>query len=213
MQLNQANRLSARHALRVSCAVVCLLVLATASAAARKNFLGLEVGLIEASARNSTDTKRAKEYKIKAAFLYNFCVFTTWPKEAFKKDDSPIVVGVLGSDPFGPALDAALKKKKVDNRAFRIERYAKFKDIGDCHLLFVPSDSAKHMSDVKKKLENKHTLIVGESTSFALAGGAIGFYVEKKKMRFEVNTAETKRRGLSISSKLLKLARIVKEPK
>ncbi len=189
---------------------MCLLSLATFSKAARG---ARAEGAVETSTTNNTDTKRAKEYKLKAAFLYNFCLFTTWPKEAFEKEDSPIVVGVVGTDPYGSALDTAFKKKQVGKRSFRIERYAKAKDIKPCHLIFVPSGSVKLMPEVLKQLKDTHTLIVGESTGFALAGGAVGFYVEKKKIRFEVNTAETKRRGLTISSKLLKLARIVKESK
>ena len=196
--------------MRVLCVAVCLLTFATFSTAARGNRVE---GAVESSPTSNTDTKRAKEYKLKAAFLYNFCLFTTWPKEAFEKEDSPIVVGVFGKDPYGSALDVAFKKKQVGKRSFRIERYATAKDIKPCHLIFVPSGAVKQMPEALKKLKDKHTLIVGESTGFVLKGGAVGFYAEKKKIRFEVNTAETKRRNLTISSKLLKLARIVKEPK
>src|SRR3990172_10053935 len=56
------------------------------------------------------DSGTPSEYQVKAAILFNFAKFVEWPDAAFPDPATPIIIGVLGEDPFGSALDAAKNK-------------------------------------------------------------------------------------------------------
>lgn len=151
------------------------------------------------------------EYKLKAAFVYNFTKYVKWPDRAFAHDNDPIVVAVLGQDPFKGELDDALRDKTIGTHKLVVQRFKTFDDLAPCHLLFVPATEASKLPKIREHYENSTTLLVGESDRFAARGGAIGFYIQDKKVRFEINPAATARAGVEVSSQLLKLARVVKE--
>lgn len=154
----------------------------------------------------------APEYLIKAAYLYNFAMFVEWPNAAFARADSPIVIGVLGSDPFGQALDQTVRDKTVNNRHIRIDRVQSTQDLSRCHILFVSPSETARLNDVAYRLDGTSVLIVGDTAGLAKRGAIITFVVEDNKVRLEVNVEAAKRARLSISSKLLNLARIVRAP-
>jgi len=71
---------------------------------------GLASGSPRAASSLSTATDDPSEYEVKAAFLTHFVRYTTWPDDAFEKPDSPIVLLVVGDDPFGSVLDKQMEK-------------------------------------------------------------------------------------------------------
>src|SRR5216110_957205 len=77
------------------------------------------------------------EYQLKAVFLFNFAQFVEWPPAAFAGDTSPIVIGVLGEDPFGAYLDETVRGEKVGNRPIQVQRYRRADEITTCHVLFI----------------------------------------------------------------------------
>lgn len=60
----------------------------------------LFAGAVSSSAQATTP----QEYQIKAVFLFNFTQFVDWPPTAFVDPRTPLVIGVLGEDPFGLSL-------------------------------------------------------------------------------------------------------------
>src|SRR2546427_11844250 len=68
-------------------------------------------------------TAISKEYQVKAAFLYNFSQFVVWPTEAFPEPKTPMVIGVIGEDPFGAYLDEIVHGEQVNNRPLIVQRY------------------------------------------------------------------------------------------
>lgn len=152
---------------------------------------------------------RTPEYRVKAAFIYNFIKYSTWPEGAFRNDEEPIILTVLGKDPFGGILDATMKGKQLDGRAIRIVRHAVLPETLRSHVVFYSGDATlrRGVLDLTKALP---ALTIGEHTGDALAGALVGFYLESDKVRFEVNIGRVKEVRLEISSELLKLARIVK---
>lgn len=150
------------------------------------------------------------EYSLKAAFLYNFIRFTTWPKERFENESSPIVLMVVGKDPFGEILDETFAGKKVGGRRVELRRVAKLPKEPDCHLLFVTGMNAKDRRALLERCRSRSILVVGEDEGFGEEGACANFYVEKNKVRFEINPDEVKAQKLTISSELLKLAKIVR---
>ena len=151
----------------------------------------------------------APEYEIKAAFLYNFAAFVEWPPTAFADKDSPFVVGVIGDDPFGPALEKTFRGKSVAGRPITVKRSRNVKELGACHLAFLPGGSPERSAKALESLKGTSTLTVGEHAGFAAMGGCLNFFVDGKKVRFEYNPAAAKRAQLQVSSKLLRLARVV----
>src|SRR5271169_1231341 len=107
------------------------------------------VALLSAHALGaSTPGLESREYQIKAVFLFNFAQFVEWPHEAFSNDESPLVIGVLGEDPFGPYLDETVRGEKVNKRPLVIRRFRKVEDIQECHVLIISRSESSHLGEV-----------------------------------------------------------------
>lgn len=151
------------------------------------------------------------EYKVKAAFLFNFARYTEWPDGSFEKADSPLVVAVLGEDPFGAILDATLDGKSLSGHPLQVRRHRHLKDLKDCHVLFVGRSEARSVKQILARLAGKHVFSVSDIPGFAVRGGTARFRIQRGKVAFEINTDAAARERLSISSQLLKLATLVKD--
>ena len=158
-------------------------------------------------------TAVSKEYQIKAAFLYNFAQFVEWPPEAFPETATPLVVGVLGDDPFKGFLAELLRDEKAGNRPLRIEYHRRVEEIKQCHILFISNSESNRLEQVLARLKNRSILTVGEAEGFANNGGMIRFIAEGGKVRFRINNEAARAVRLTISSKLLRLADIVPAPR
>ena len=152
----------------------------------------------------------SREYRLKAAYLYNFASLTSWPAEAFDGPQAPIVIGVLGEDPFGRLLEEGFRGRRVGRRGFRIERYSDLEALGACHLLYV-TPTVEDFAAVAARTRREPVLVVTEDERALGRGSLIDLYIADKTVRFAVQVDEVRRSGLEISSKLLKLARIVRD--
>ena len=152
---------------------------------------------------------RPSEYQIKAVFLFNFAQFVDWPAGAFPDSTAPLVIGVLGDDPFGPYLDETVRGETVRGRPFEVRRYQKIEDIRTCHILFVSPSEESRLEDILANLKHRAILTVGDGTGFAKRGGMIRFVSERNKIRMRINVAAAEAVQLTISSKLLRAAEIV----
>jgi hypothetical protein len=164
---------------------------------------------LEALAQGSS---ASSEYLIKAGFIYNFANLVQWPANAFAQADSPIVIGILGEDPFGTVLDRVLEGKKVNGRIFLVKRLKSVPDLRECHIVFVSSSEMAHSAEALRLVRGMPILTIGEIPGFAKRGGIINLVLEDNKVHFEVNVEAAKEADLNISSRLLALARIVQEP-
>ncbi len=158
----------------------------------------------------SNGSSDSSEYLIKAGFTYNFAKLMQWPASAFPQPDSPIVIGILGADPFGGTLDEVLAGKKVNGRGFLV-RHLKWggNELKDCNILFVSTSEMGHVDEIFRLLKGLPILTIGEMPNFARRGGIINFILEDDKVRFEVNVEAAKQADINISSRLLTLAKIV----
>jgi hypothetical protein len=160
----------------------------------------------------SSASAASSEYLIKAGFIYNFAQLVQWPSAAFSQADSPIVIGILGADPFGTSIDRVVENKKLDGRSLVIKRlrWSKDpKDLTECNILFISSSEKEHIADLINMLKWLPILTIGETPGFAARGGIINLTLEDNKVRFEVNIGAAKQANLNISSRLLALAKIV----
>lgn len=156
------------------------------------------------------DGPTVSEYQVKAAFLYNFIKFIEWPDKAFSAPVDPIVVGVLGEDPFGAMLDETLAGKSVQGHSFKVARFSKLGAVEGCHVLFVADSDPGRVTAIVAREGRSPVLTVGELPGFVDLGGMIGFDVEARRVRFDVNLQALRAAGLKPSSQLLKVARTVR---
>lgn len=165
----------------------------------------LLIGLATSHASAAT-----KEYEVKAAFLFHFTQFVEWPDSTFADADAPFCIGVLGDDPFGTTLDQIVKDETVHKHKISIKRSHDAADLKGCQILFVSNSEKDHLQQILSSLNESSILTVGESDGFTRQDGIINFYLDEKKVRFEIKPDAAKRRGLKISSQLLGLGRIVR---
>ncbi len=176
--------------------------------AARRGTTGLAIAwtAILASVLAAEAAVGVSEYKVKAAFLLNFGKYVEWPESALGSD---LGICVFGRDPFGRALDDTLDGRTVASRPVKARRVTDVEELGGCHILFVSRAGESRLEDIVAAVGDTPVLIVGEQDRFARDGGMINFIEVDKKVRFEINEAAARRAGLKISSKLLRLAKIV----
>ena len=170
------------------------------------------------------------EYQIKAAFLYNFIKFIDWPEEKVPDSNEPIIIGIIGKDPFRdafePIKDRTVKGKKVIVERFKgLEELKKLygnnqsgldqqiEAIRKCHLLFVCSSENQELKETINLVKDHSVLTVADMKGFLKSGGTINFVMKTEKVRFEINVAAAKRAKLKIRSQLLRLAEKIVEEK
>jgi YfiR/HmsC-like len=150
------------------------------------------------------------EYQIKAAFIYNFAKFVEWPSLAGTDLNLPIVVGILGEDPFGQDIEGVINGKTSNGRRLVIKRFSNLQSLAPCHILFVSSSQRNNLRQVFAAVAGSDVLTVGESDRFAESGGVIHFTMIEGKVRLIINHAAAERAGLRISAKLLSLAHVIR---
>jgi len=154
-------------------------------------------------------TAPSVEYQVKAAFLLNFARFVEWPTDAFASANAPITFCVFRPDPFGNALDEITQGKSIGNRNLVVRHIRDLSDAKSCQIVFVSSTESPRLAEILASLHGANVLLVGETDGFAVSGGTIEFTLEENHVRFTINTDAADRAGLTFSSKLLALAKIV----
>ena len=150
------------------------------------------------------------EADLKAAFLFNFTKFIEWPAEAFGAEDAPVAVGVYGDEEFAKTLRTLLADKKAHGRPFTVKRLTNPQEAKTCQILFFRESQTRIMGQVYESIKRLPILTVGESDEFLDEGGMFNLFFEDKQLRFEVNPATAENAKLTVSSKLLRLAKIRK---
>ena len=168
---------------------------------------------------------KASENDIKAAFLYNFVKFTDWPKGKVAEANT-ITIGLLGEHPFKDAFDPVKDKSVGDKRliirdlgrfhrsflqedAGKLEFANYIEQLRKCHVLFICDSERDNFKAIIDAVKGYHVLTVGETEDFLDVGGTITFVPGTEKPVFDVNLNVCEREGLTISSKVLRLARKV----
>jgi hypothetical protein len=151
------------------------------------------------------------EYQVKAAFLYNFAKFVEWPDAPSTNGRDPILLCVAGHDPFGKILEQSILGKTANGHPFLIKLFKKDEDASGCHILFTDSSDETYIRSLFDRLRGSSVLTVGETEGFLRLGGIVNFTLEENKVRFEINVDAAERARLKISSKLLSVAKVVRD--
>lgn len=144
------------------------------------------------------------EYAVKANYLYKFAPFVEWPPRLFAQPSTPLTVCVLGEDPFGGALDEAVRGQTFNGRPIVVRRIAVIQPGPQCHVLFISRPTGQSVADALKVVADEPVLTVTDSR--VGDAGIIHFVMDDGHVRFDINEAAAQASGLSISSKLLSLA-------
>jgi len=147
------------------------------------------------------------EYQVKAAFLLHFTKFVEWPPSAFAGAAAPFAICVLGDDPFGSALDQVVEGETVDGRKVTIQRIKRIPEPKSCQILFI-GKSEKTAAEILPAV-GPGVLTVGEHPGFLRDGGIIEFALDGHHVRFDINMRAASQAGLTMSARLLKVARMV----
>lgn len=148
-----------------------------------------------------------REYDLKAVFLYNFATFVEWPRSAFAREDSPFVIGVLGQDPFGSALDEVVAGERVKGRPLVVRRCRTIEEASACHILFISASERDRLAAILQAVQGRPVLTVADMPRFVEAGGVIGFSTSVR-VQLHVNATAARQSQLTISSKLLRVAAV-----
>ncbi|MES1262014.1 MAG: YfiR family protein, partial [Acidobacteriota bacterium] len=149
------------------------------------------------------------EYKVKAAFIFNFAKFVQWPAASFQNAKQPTAICVLGQDPFGGWLTSTLAGRDIEGRPFTVRNLTGARQVAGCHVLFMGSSEDRRLPAVLAEIRTPGTLTIGESSAALDSGVMIVFRLEGGKIRFDINLDAAERADLRISSRLLSLARSV----
>jgi hypothetical protein len=171
-------------------------------------WLMVAAGLFGSGLGSTAQVVSSRE-QIKAVFLLRFAQFVEWPPQALPEGQTPLVIGVLGEDPFGAILDDTVRDERVNNRHLVVQRYRRLEDIQTCHVLFISQSEAKRLDQVLSSLKGRNILTVGDFEGFARRGGMILFVTDENRIRLKINVEAAKAANLAISSKLLRPADIV----
>src|SRR5215470_12681842 len=115
---------------------------------------------------NHSGAQALSEYQIKAAFLFNFAKFIEWPSTAFPDPAAPLILGIVGQDPFGPDLEQTVMGKTVNNRPLVIKRFPNRQTMEPCPILFVSQSEQDHLAQLIAALRSSNTLTVSETDQF-----------------------------------------------
>jgi hypothetical protein len=149
------------------------------------------------------------EFEIKAAYLYTFGRFVEWPSRP-PRDDPSFAICVLGTDPFGTALDSTLADGVMHGRKVVARRIAKPEDAVACHILFISASEERRLTAIVQSLKQADVLTVSDIPQFAARGGMIQFVTAGSRVRFEINLPSARDAGLTMSSELLRVASAVR---
>lgn len=149
------------------------------------------------------------EYQVKAAYLFNFAKFVEWPTSAFRTPNSPLVICVLGSNPFGSDLEGSIAGKTVGGRRLEISHLPRGVDARSCQIVFITCPERAQMRETLQRLIGTNALTVGDTTGFTDDGGMINFVWEGDRVRFEANVDAAEHAHLRLSARLLTVAKLV----
>ncbi len=149
------------------------------------------------------------EYQLKAVFLFNFAQFVEWPARAFLEPKAPLIIGVLGEDPFGAYLDDLVSGEKVGDRPLLVRRFKRAEDLTECHIIFICRSEARNLDQIVAGLKERSLLTVSDVDTFTRQGGMVRFATENGKIRLRINVEVARSCDLTISSKILRPGTIV----
>ena len=153
----------------------------------------------------SHSSEVSQEYQLKAAFLFNFARFITWPENALPEESKTINFCIIGENPFGTIL-SNIESKIISGHSVKIYYLDTRSNPQQCHLAFFGKGTGGEPQDIEWKFTSETTLTVSDMKDFINIGGDIEFIRKKNRIKFVINNSRLKRKGLTPRASLLELA-------
>jgi hypothetical protein len=169
------------------------------------SLLGMALSVLTAHAQSASSMA---EYRVKAAFIYNFAKYVDWPTV----DSKEFHVCTAGRDDLGGAL-SALDRRMAQGREIQVRQNVAMDQLKDCQIIFVGEKESKLLTSVVRQLWGSPVLIVSDNQQAVEAGAHITLASAEDRVEFDVNLATLQRANLKASSQMLKLARTTKPAK
>jgi hypothetical protein len=142
-------------------------------------------------------------FRVQAMYIYNFTRYVNWPAEY---EATSFVIGILGECEVVEELRAFTRGKKVGNKPITVVCFNNVSDITQCHILYVPHHKSEDINKIQSKVSKSNSLIICETPGSINAGAAISFIYTENKLKFELNSENANKYGLTVSSTLCNMA-------
>lgn len=172
---------------------------------ARLSILGLALASLAAPSAGAAETS-AIESAVKATYLYKLPPFIAWPSTSFDGPNRPLVICIVGRDPFGASLDSAVAGLRIGERPIAVRRLEQAGPQAGCHVMYLGGSAAQSVAAALAAMQGAPTLTVTDRAIGDEAKGMVHFVVRDNRVRFEIDNSAAAAAGLGISSKVLALA-------
>lgn len=163
-----------------------------------------------AALAGEAEAAEISQQQVEAAYLYKFGNYVTWPDKAFAAPDSPIVIGVAGSDAVTDDLTTMVVGRNIGGRPVVVKRIREGDPLTDVHILFIGAPGAGDSGALFEASRKRPILVVTEGKDGLDLGGAVSFVIVDERVRFDVSLDAVQANGLKLSSLLLSVAHAVK---
>lgn len=154
----------------------------------------------------------SKEYQLKAVLLFRLTQFVEWPADVFATTNSPVVIGILGENPFGSAVEIAARGETAHTRPIEVRYLREANEAADCHVLYICRSERARLREILRVVQEKSVLTVSDIENFATEPGeAVRFMSEENKIGLRINLEATKAAKLSVDARLLRMAQVTKK--
>jgi hypothetical protein len=151
----------------------------------------------------------ALEYRVKAAFVCKFASYVEWPAQLFARPDSPIVIGVVGTDAVADELARTAAGLSAEGRPLVVRRLERGDAVASAHVVYIAGSHEARLAETLAAAKGQPVLLVTESSRAPAMGSMINFVVVDDKVRFDIAPQAAEQSHLRISARLLSVARAV----
>ena len=162
------------------------------------------------TAAGAADDARTLEDRVKAAYLYRFAEYVEWPEGAFARRDTPVTIGVLGSETLADELSQAVVGRTINDRPVTVKRLRPGEPLTGVHVLFIGRSESARLNQLAQGAQPRSILTVTESDGALAQGSVINFVVADRRVRFEISLQSAEKSKLKLSSRLLAVAQEVR---
>jgi hypothetical protein len=156
---------------------------------------------------HASDAKDAAS--LRAAFIYNFTRYVTWPETAFDHESSPVRVCLLADAHFLEKAQETIVDRKANGRPVLIEPRTSPQSLDGCHVLYIDADHADQHASILSSSEGRSIFTLSDTAGFAEMGGVANFFPVGKKLRFEINLRAAEDANLKLSARLLRVSKVL----
>lgn len=143
---------------------------------------------------------------VKATYLYKFGPFVEWPGAIFESAAEPVILCIVGDDPFGNVVERAVAGQQIRQRPIQVRRLRAVAQDSECHILYAAGSPVQPVPAILDTVRGRPVLTVTSEDPRSDTAGIVNFVVQDGRVRFEIDDAAAAENGLVISSKVLSLA-------